>query len=166
MSTNWCFSFDAQLPSWLALPAFLDCTFYIDPSDSSNTAFQVAHCTDLPAFEWAATQPKMMRDFAMWMSAQRAGQNNWLDAFPADCFKDDNANIESPIFVDVGGGVGHQCLALKARFPEMKRGIILQDLPQVLERAVSVEGVTHMPYSFWEEEPVKGMYRTAHTSSC
>nr|UZP47903.1 putative O-methyltransferase [Cladonia uncialis subsp. uncialis] len=146
--------FDAQLPSWLTLPSFLASTAYMNPSDPSHTSFQLAHGTTLPAFQWAATRPHIMHDFALWMSTQRKGQKSWLDVFPLDAGEDDKAGQNTPLFVDVGGGMGHQCLALKSRHPSLKRRIILQDLPTVLAKAGPVEGIEHMPHDLWEEQPV------------
>ncbi|KAL8729060.1 MAG: hypothetical protein Q9166_004977 [cf. Caloplaca sp. 2 TL-2023] len=132
--------FDIQLPSWLALPAFLRSTGCSDPTDPCQTPFQIAHKTNLPAFEWAAAQP----------------QRSWLDAFsPEDLQKSSNTPILS-FFVDVGGGVGHQCSALKARIPNPAGGIILQDLPEVLAHARPTKGVEQMSHNFWTEQPIRG----------
>ena len=97
-----------------------------------------------------------MRDFAMWMSAQRTGKRSWLDAFPLELLRDKEGSLSTPLFVDVGGGIGHQCIALKARLPGLTRRIILQDLPTVLSRAQSAPGIEHMPHDFWDEQPVRG----------
>ena len=91
------------------------------------------------------------------MSAQRAGQRSWLETFSPDRFPLSSSDLETPLFVDVGGGVGHQCLALRSRFPDLKRRIILQDLPDVLARAAPVEGVERMAHDIWTEQPVRGM---------
>lgn len=102
-----------------------------------------------------------MRDFASWMAGQRAGQASWFEAFHLQHFESGRTDPEIPVFIDVGGGVGHQCLALRARFPALKMRIILQDLPSVLHQATPTEGVEHMPHSFWEEQPVEGMHLMA-----
>ena len=68
----------------------------------------------------------------------------------------DESNGETPLFVDVGGGVGHQCLALVTRFPSLKGRVILQDLPAVLARAAPLKGVDFMAHDFWTEQPVQG----------
>ena len=97
-----------------------------------------------------------MRDFAMWMSAQRIGKRSWLDVFPIELLEDDEGDPGTALFVDVGGGIGHQCLALKARIPGPTRRVILQDLPMVLARAEPAAGVDHMAHDFWAEQPVRG----------
>ena len=101
-----------------------------------------------------------MQEFAIWMSAQRTGEISWLDTFPLTSFCDDEdtQSIDlTPIFVDVGSGMGHQCLALRDRLPNLKGRIIMQDLVTVLKRAAPIEGVTQMAHDFWsEQQPVKG----------
>ena len=139
-----------------ALPRYLLDSGYQNPTDAPNTPFQVAHRTESTAFEWAVRQPKLMQDFNLWMRAQRTGQETWLDVFPSGRFAQDEES-EAPLFVDIGGGVGHQCAALKARFPSITRRVILQDLPKAIEHAIPTDGVEPMIHNFWSERPVKGI---------
>ena len=90
------------------------------------------------------------------MFAQRTGKRSWLDVFPLELLRDDESDPGAALFVDVGGGIGHQCLALKARIPGLTRRVILQDLPMVLARAEPAAGVKRMPHDFWAEQPVRG----------
>lgn len=99
-----------------------------------------------------------MRDFGMWMSVQRAGQKSWLDVFPLENLRNCEGNPDAPLFVDIGGGVGHQCLALQAQIPDEKRRIIVQDLPAVLARSEPTRGIEQVPFDLWTEQPVGGMY--------
>ena len=101
-------------------------------------------------------KPQVMRDFNLWMSVQRMGQKSWLDVFPSQRFMQDETS-EAPLFVDVGGGIGHQCAALKARFPNIARQVVLQDLLGAIEHAIPTDGVEPMVHDFWSEQPVKGM---------
>ena len=90
------------------------------------------------------------------MTAQRAGLPIWLDVYP---FEELTKGVtpETPLFIDVGGGVGHQCLALKERFPDVQGRVVLQDRPEVIEHSLPIEGVEKEPYDFWTPEPIKGM---------
>ena len=97
-----------------------------------------------------------MRDFGLWMSVQRTGQKSWLDVFPLANLCSCKDNLEAPLFVDIGGGTGHQCLALQARLPNERRRLIVQDLPAVLAQSESVSGIEQVPFDFWTEEPVGG----------
>ncbi|KAL9114556.1 MAG: hypothetical protein Q9187_007459 [Circinaria calcarea] len=146
--------FDAQLPCWVALPEFLVQTNYRNPSDVLHTPFQAAHNTDLSAFAWAISQPRLMQDFNLWMTVQRENQKTWLDVFPLEELSRD-PQLEAPLFVDIGGGLGQQCAALKRKIPTITRRIVLQDLPATIAHAVTVEGVEHMEHDFWNPQPVK-----------
>lgn len=92
------------------------------------------------------------------MTALR-GQRKWLDVLDFEALIKTDAVIdaETPVFVDVGGGIGSQCAILKEKLPNLPGRVILQDLPVVLEHALSTEGVEITAHNFWCEQPVKGM---------
>ncbi|KAJ5540927.1 S-adenosyl-L-methionine-dependent methyltransferase [Penicillium frequentans] len=145
------FSFEAQLPAWVAMPKFLHDTNYQNPIDPRHTAFQQAHATPLAAFEFAMTRPELFADFSKWMALQRHDQPTWLDVFPIERISQAAKTIElsQPVFIDVGGGVGHQCAALVQRLPELSCRVRLQDLQPVVERAIPGTGVEAQAYDFW-----------------
>jgi hypothetical protein len=88
------------------------------------------------------------------MEAQRKGEKTWLDVLPRRLITSD-PNSNAPLFVDVGGSIGHQCAALIAAFPEINRKVILQDLPPVIAHALPTKGVENMVHDFWQPQPVK-----------
>ena len=63
---------------------------------------------------------------------------------------------DGAVFVDVGGGTGQQCVALKEKFPDLPGKVILQDLPAVIAEAKLPEGIETMVYDFFTPQPVKG----------
>lgn len=89
------------------------------------------------------------------MEAQLATSPSWLDvvAFDTEVAKD--AKPEDVVFVDVGGGNGLQCAALKKAFPDLKGRIILQERHAVLEKALQTNGVETMTHDVLTEQPVK-----------
>ena len=90
------------------------------------------------------------------MTVQRAGAPTWLSVFP---FKQELGDWHGkPVFVDVGGGFGHQCQALKAAFPDLPGKIILQDLPQTLEHVPPNEGVEVVAQNFFEPQATQGSF--------
>ena len=93
------------------------------------------------------------------MTANREGQDIFLDTYPIEEELMRESNSETPLFVDVGGGFGHQCVALKSKLAKasIPGRIVLQDLPAVLAHAMHVEGVEHMAHDFMTEQPVKGI---------
>ena len=67
----------------------------------------------------------------------------------------------APVFVDVGGGVGGQCVAFMAATKDKyKDRVVLQDLPETLERAPKVEGVKPVVQNFFERQSTKGKLRS------
>lgn len=99
-----------------------------------------------------------MHDFTLWMSVQRKGQKSWLDVFPLDAGEDDELGQDTPMFVNVGGRMNHQSLALKSRHPSLTKRIILQDLPTVLAKAGPLKCIELMQHNLWEEQPAYGTY--------
>lgn len=85
----------------------------------------------------------------------------WLDWFDVKKVLD-GVKDQSPAyaFVDVGGGVGHECEALLKKHPDIKGRLILQEraevLKQITKRNDRIEPAEH---DFFKPQPVKGMYR-------
>ncbi|KAF7589009.1 hypothetical protein BBP40_004940, partial [Aspergillus hancockii] len=120
-----------------------------------TTIFQDAWKTDNTAFEFFPKIPKQWDYFNAYMAARRAGMPTWLSVYPVE----DEArgwNPEDPLFVDIGGGIGHQCKELQARYPQVSCRLVLEDLPYCTENALAVPGLEVIPHDFNEPQPVKG----------
>jgi demethylsterigmatocystin 6-O-methyltransferase len=139
------------------MPKFLAETKYQLPVDNAHTTYQMANNTDLPAFVHAmkTSSPEKLQRFGLWMQANKASLPQWLDTIPFEklCANDDP---EKPIFVDVGGSIGHQSVAVKTKYPALPGRIIYQDLPPVIAHGLQVPGVESMVYDFFQEQPIKG----------
>jgi hypothetical protein len=97
-----------------------------------------------------------MDAFNKYMSARSSDTVTWLSVYPfaekiADCGPDD------VVFVDVGGGIGHQCKSLREKYPAMKGRVIVQDLEHPIEGKIDHPGVEGMVHSFFDEQPIKGV---------
>ncbi|KAI0123921.1 hypothetical protein BJ170DRAFT_686301 [Xylariales sp. AK1849] len=57
-----------------------------------------------------------------------------------------NSDADDIVFVDIGGGLGHQAKRARCAFPHSRGRIILQDLPQVTSKvpAASLPDVEFM----------------------
>ena len=112
---------------------------------------------DLPGFVWFPSQPKRFAYFQQVMTVQRAGALDWLSIFPVE---EEvglwSAEPNKALFVDIGGGFGHQCVAFEAKYLNLTGRIILQDIPQTLEHVQPPEGVEVMVQNFFEPQAVKG----------
>lgn len=150
-------SFDTFGPFLQILPDFLKENQYHEITDVNNTPLQKAFNTNLPAFLWIQTMPNNFAHFNNWMTVQHMGMPVWLDVYPyqdkAQALKED---VERAFFVDVGGGLGHQSIALRNEVPDLKNKIVLQDQAMVLQFASEHSGVEKMPYDFYTEQPIKG----------
>ena len=153
------------MPCWQVLPQFLAETKYQNPTESTHTPFQKAHGTDLVPFLWLQDKPIYLNNFGTWISASREGQNIFLDVFPFEKEITSNSKPETPLFVDIGGGIGHQCVALKKKLPNTPGRVILQDLPPVIAHAMSAEGIEPMVHDFTTEQPIKGISYFSAASS-
>ncbi len=86
------------------------------------------------------------------------GRTSWMDIFPVKEIlgtdaRDDQAAV---MFVDVGGGMGHEAVALKKRFPDLPGRFVVQDLPQVVSRQNLDAEVEFMAHDFLTPQPLKG----------
>ena len=89
------------------------------------------------------------------MAAQRKGEPSWLDVFPLERLVKETSPT-APVFVDVGGGVGHQCVALVERLPQLVGRVVVQDLAAVIANAAPHPRVEYLAHDFWYPQPVTG----------
>ena len=93
--------------------------------------------------------------FQLYMSGFDEGRANWMDFFPVEEKLGNGAHTNGILFVDVGGGIGHEAIALKNRFPKLPGKFVLQDLPQTVED-LHLEGVEAMKHDFLKPQTIKG----------
>ncbi|KOS20719.1 Demethylsterigmatocystin 6-O-methyltransferase [Escovopsis weberi] len=143
-------------PALLALPDYLKKIGYRDIGETvKRTAAQEAWQTDLPILEFLSHKPENWKCFSQHMTAVQEGYARWFDAFPLAAAL--GAFAGPDVFVDVGGGLGHQSLRLLAAFPDLRDRILLQDLPQTLAHIEApLDGVRTMEHDFFTPQPVRG----------
>jgi demethylsterigmatocystin 6-O-methyltransferase len=145
-------------PIFLALPSYLKKTGYRNPSDTSNTAFHQAYNTQMDIFDWFGANPEWSNKVMSFMGVQRQGQLPWmpqpqfLQGFDIALTQHD-IQRQRALFVDVGGAVGHQCIAFRESHPELNGAVILQDLPFIADLArknprIAQLDVTIQPHDF------------------
>lgn len=142
------------------LPDYLAETKYKNITDNGKTVLQKVYNTDLPGFVWFPSQPKRFAYFQQVMTVQRAGALDWLSVFPVE--KEIgawSAQQNKALFVDIGGGFGHQCLAFKVKYPRLSGRVILQEIPQTLQHVQPMENVETMVQNFFEPQAIKGKPR-------
>jgi demethylsterigmatocystin 6-O-methyltransferase len=153
-------SFDMIGPVLQALPGHLKAQGYRSVSEMDQTAMQAAFHTDLSAFDYIKRQPHLFMDMQQVMTIQRTTAQ-WFEVAP---FNRELPTLqgENVAFVDIGGGRGHQCEALKKQHPHLSDHIVLQDLPETLKGLESIQGVELMAHDFLTPQPVKGYIVPQH----
>lgn len=71
-------------------------------------------------------------------------------------------NEDDVLLVDVGGSIGHDLSEFHRKWSQTPGRLVLQDLPDVVDKAVSLPSrIQAMPHDFFTEQPVKGMSRVS-----
>lgn len=137
------------------MPAFLRNNNYQDITDGKATVFQPAYKTDLETYTWFSQHPENRAALIKYMAMEQTVRGRWLDEYPIQ--RDMQGwDPNMPVFVDIGGNVGHYCAMFKNRFPNVPGRVILEDLPGTLAHALPTLGVESLGHDFFEPQPVKG----------
>ncbi|KAG8530312.1 uncharacterized protein KY384_004814 [Bacidia gigantensis] len=147
---------DVNVPYIQAMTKVFAETNYVNPDDTVTTVFQRGHNTDLKYFDWLAEHPSHHKNFNLWMTAFHESQKSFLDVLPFDEMIGSHSKVDTPIFVDVAGGLGHQATAVRQKYPGLPGRIVLQDLAKVIAQAPPTEGLEIMEYDIWTEQTLKG----------
>lgn len=99
--------------------------------------------------------PEALGYFVEHMMANRAGMPTFLDTYPV-LEKATGLSPERALFVDIGGGLDHQAVSFKQRYPQLEGRVIVQDLAQTLAHAIDFPGVEKQTYDFFTPQVVKG----------
>lgn len=145
------------------MPQFLRETKYADMTDQTHLPWHLGHNEDTTesVFKWVLERPEVMKSFMGWMAGQRDGLPSFLSVVDFDAEFASGARPGAPVFVDVGGSMGHQCIAVRQRYPDLAGRIVLQDLPETIERVKAdplpgFDGIEAQPYNFFTPQPLIG----------
>lgn len=124
----------------------------------SETAYSLAHGTDLPMFEHFTEVGKIDRfRKAMSGNAQQPcfSPNHAIQGYPwqdLGASRDKEAALQNaPLVVDVGGGIGHVASALASTYPLLD--IKVQDIGVTTSH--SMNGIEFTAYNFFQPQPIK-----------
>ncbi|KAI1195961.1 S-adenosyl-L-methionine-dependent methyltransferase [Nemania serpens] len=157
------FYFQVLSKVFLAVPQFLKEVNYGAATSSNFCAWNIAHGTSEPPWKWLQSYPQLAKATGEWMAAHRDGLPTFLDAVDLGQEFVQDTTDATPLLVDVGGGVGHQCLAFRLRYPTIPGRVILQDLDNVIALAESSplpgfrdSDIEVQVHDFFTPQPVKG----------
>ncbi|KAI1174692.1 S-adenosyl-L-methionine-dependent methyltransferase [Nemania sp. FL0916] len=161
-SAGVCHAHDNVLPAYVALPEFLRKNRYQLPVSKTDTSFALGHGSDPTTFfDWLQTHPMNARYFHEFMAVHRTGDHTWLDdkkaaATVIDHFQKQDSS-DAILFVDIGGGLGHQCKLLQSRYPQLQGRVVLEDLPEVIVKVNPDEtSFEKIGMNFFDSQPLKG----------
>ena len=79
----------------------------------------------------------------------------WYEFFPVET-KLRVESESSPVLIDIGGGLGHDLVALKKKHPTLPGQLIVQDLPIVADSIKDLpSGISAMKHDFFAPQPIK-----------
>lgn len=148
-------SFETIGKQYQQLPSFMKKTAYNNPTNEIDTVFQQAFNTTQHQFEWFSSHQEALQYFNDYMALRRDSNVSWLSAYPVEA-EIGSLDPSRAVYVNIGGGIGHQCAQFRERFPALPGKVILQDLPHSIAQALQTSGVENMEHNFFEPQPVKG----------
>jgi len=96
-------------------------------------------------------------NFNQYMASRRDASASWLSVYPIQQ-ETEGWNPELPVFVDMGGGIGHQCAQLKAEYPQLPGCVVLQELSHCINDALPTPGIENMVHDIFRPQPIRGMF--------
>jgi hypothetical protein len=148
--------FGVASPQYQALPLYLEQTGYKNPEDETKTAFRIAFKTEKGSFEWFADHPEHLAHFNKYMALRRGLTMTWLSIYPVREEAGQDISADRALYVNIGGGVGHQCAQFKEMYPDLPGKVVLQDLPHSVANALPTPGVENLDYDMFQPQPVIG----------
>ena len=147
------------------MPAYLRKNGYKDLTDSYHTVWQDAYKTKENCFEWIMSRPASFDNFNQYMASRREHQVTWIQFYPVE---EDATQLDParPLFVDIGGGIGHQAAEFKEKYPTLPGKVVLQDLPFAIDHALPTPGVDNQALDFFTGQPVKSESPAMVTLKC
>ncbi|KAM0696846.1 hypothetical protein Q7P36_002917 [Cladosporium allicinum] len=144
--------FDNMAPSFLHFPSYFASTNYAEPTSQSTGPYAQVFGTTY--WDRLTSTPKLKMDLDNYMAAHKKGGSSLVDLLPHSRLVEGYNPAFSPtLLVDIGGGVGHQCKDLKARYPSLPGEVVVQDLQ--CAKDLELAGIRGMAYDFFEAQPVR-----------
>lgn len=79
----------------------------------------------------------------------------WHEVYPVE-EKMKGLQPDQVFFVDIGGGIGTQSVALRAKYPGLKNRVIVQDIPDTVAQAIPHPDVETVAQNFFEPQAITG----------
>jgi demethylsterigmatocystin 6-O-methyltransferase len=146
------YRFDNMAPAFVHFPTYFASNGYQEPANQETGPY--AEVFERTYWQRLTSTPKLKIDLDTYMAAHKQGGSSLVDLLPYSRLIEGYNSAFPVLLVDIGGGVGHQCKDLRARYPSLQGEVVVQDL-QCAED-LGVAGVKGMAYNFFEPQPIKG----------
>uniref|UniRef100_A0A8H7N128 O-methyltransferase C-terminal domain-containing protein n=1 Tax=Bionectria ochroleuca TaxID=29856 RepID=A0A8H7N128_BIOOC len=147
-------------PPVFSLPDLLQSTGYKDPTGVMPTALSRAHNTEKHAYAWLGENPWALKLTLAYMKVQFEGRPLFFDVLDFQARFGTDCTSSTVLFIDIGGSTGSQSLKLRQRYPSLPGRVIIQDRPEVVQKAKSaLDGTPNIElevYDIFTPEPIKG----------
>ncbi|KAJ4355342.1 hypothetical protein N0V95_003017 [Ascochyta clinopodiicola] len=161
------YSFDGMIPTFHHLPSFLAKTDYKVPSDNGDGPVQHALKTDKPFFAILQKNIRLGSAFNDFMTGYGKARPSWVDYYPVQERLITGSPQDTPLLVDVGGGLGRDISHFNATFSDVAGALILQDTPSVVTQARSAtpplpSAITAIAHDFFTPQPASAQNARAY----
>ncbi|KAI1371719.1 S-adenosyl-L-methionine-dependent methyltransferase [Hypoxylon crocopeplum] len=147
-------------PPVVSLPGLLQSTGYKDPTGVMPTALAKAHNTEKHAYSWLGENPWALKLTLAYMKVQFEGRPLFFDVLDFQARFGTDSTGSTVLFVDIGGSTGSQSLNFRRRYPSLPGRVIIQDRPEVVQKAKSVldsaANIELEAYDIFTPQPIKG----------
>lgn len=79
----------------------------------------------------------------------------WHEVYPVE-EKMKGLQPDQVFFVDIGGGIGTQSVALHSKYPDLKNRVIVEDIPDTVAQVIPHPGVEAVAQNFFEPQSITG----------
>lgn len=144
-------------PAISRMPEYFAANKYHNPRDALDAPFNLAfNYKGKTLFDFYA-QPENARyakAFNVTMEMQKGRSDDaFVESYPAN-ERLANNDSQRVLFVDVGGGLGHQIRKFQNSYPSLQGQYILEDLPEVVEKATDLPpSTTKVGHNFFQPQP-------------
>lgn len=144
---------DFASPSAQALPAFLQQNKYKNIDNIDDCPWHPGYHKTMNAMTYLS-HPPILAEYNTFMQLRRPNASIWLDVYPLE--SQDMTSKDRIFFVDIGGGKGQVCTALKGRYPILPREVVvLQDISETITQLPTNQIFDAMVHDYYTEQPVK-----------
>ncbi|OTA95598.1 hypothetical protein M434DRAFT_20167 [Hypoxylon sp. CO27-5] len=155
------FSLDTVVLAFNILPQFLGETGYADISGSNRCPWNSVYHIQEDFWTWLQKHPLHLQRYLSYLQNYRFGLPSFVDVVNIEQEIALGSTDSTVLFMDLGGAMGHNCIALRRKYPKLPGRIVLQDLPDVIERVKTnplpdFEGIEAEAYDFFTPRPLKG----------